>query len=226
MAKLTYGHFALQGVQDCENVMDVSEHRDVWETIGRPTDPEAAINVVRKAWGDEADVREDWIAQLHIPDLEGLDPVRCYEAWRDAWQDCAAGYVRDLVKREWTAGRCEVCGGYDEGNTCCGEPPDVSARSFGAEFVARLPARNGWRAAWEYPGFIAWHHPVHDLTVHASPGWDSHDDIPVEVCRQNGETLNAFAVAWPPGARTVEAYMSVVGPQLDLVGENAEQDHY
>lgn len=50
------------GAWDCSHAYDPSMHRDAWLALGRPSDPEAAINVVRKAWADNFDDEESWIA--------------------------------------------------------------------------------------------------------------------------------------------------------------------
>lgn len=104
MSKLTYGDFTRTGWQDCGNVFDVSTHRDAWERLGRPRGDAAAKKVVREAWGDDADMRAEWLAQADVDEIveDGLDPRRAYEAWRDAWQDCAASAVRARIK-EWIA---------------------------------------------------------------------------------------------------------------------------
>jgi hypothetical protein len=68
--RLTLGHFTLQGWQDCNNAMDTQDFRD--------RGPEAYAKEFNEG-------RDEWIAQMPTEDYEGLDPVACFEAWRDSW---------------------------------------------------------------------------------------------------------------------------------------------
>lgn len=110
------------GAWDCSHAFDVDMHRDAWRALGRPSDPEAAINVVRKAWADNDDDGASWIEAngadiVIVEESKGtVDPRDEFIAWRDAWQACAIGYVRRLMT-QWAP--CAVCGGTEEGNTCC-----------------------------------------------------------------------------------------------------------
>ena len=114
MGRLTIGHFAATGRQDCGNTLDATELRDAWVALGRPSDPEAAINVVRHSWGDDSDAKVAWLDQCDEdafnvssnPRDGKLDPEACYIAWRDAWQTCAVAWV----KSRWAAwNTCSAC---------------------------------------------------------------------------------------------------------------------
>lgn len=100
--KLNYGDFTRTGWQDCGNVFDTSEHRQAWARLGKPRGATAARRVVREAWGDDADAREAWLGQADVDEIieDGLEPRRAYEAWRDAWQDCATSAVKERIE-EW-----------------------------------------------------------------------------------------------------------------------------
>ena len=102
--KLTYGDFTRTGWQDCGNVFDVNEHYDAWIQIGKPHGDAAAKKVVRQAWGDDEDAREAWLDQADVGEMvkDDLDPRKAYEAWRDAWQDCATSAVKAELKM-WIA---------------------------------------------------------------------------------------------------------------------------
>jgi hypothetical protein len=103
--KLTYGDFTRTGWQDCGNTFDPRDHREAWRRLGKPRGASAARAVVREAWGDDDEAREDWLSQADVGDIveDGLDPRLAYKAWRDAWQDCAESAVkRDL--EEWIEG--------------------------------------------------------------------------------------------------------------------------
>jgi len=102
--KLTYGDFTRTGWQDCGNVFDVDDHYDAWLSLGKPQGADAARKVVREAWGDDDEAREAWLEQADVGEIveDGLEPRRAYEAWRDAWQDCAESAVKADIK-EWIA---------------------------------------------------------------------------------------------------------------------------
>lgn len=104
MSKLTYDNFIRTGYQDCGNVFSVDEHRDAWERLGKPRGASAARNVVRAAWGDDAEGYDAWLAQADIDELvaDGLEPRTAYKVWRDAWQDCAESAVKAELKK-WIA---------------------------------------------------------------------------------------------------------------------------
>lgn len=115
---MTLSDFYANGKWDCGHAWDYGDHFDAWVCIGRPTDREASINVVRAAWQYDDDVCADWIAQQDWEDAPCVDPKAAYHAWRDGWQARAARYVEHYMATEWKA--CEVCGGVAEGNACCG----------------------------------------------------------------------------------------------------------
>jgi hypothetical protein len=98
--KLTYGDFTRTGWQDCGNTFDPRDHREAWRRLGKPRGASAARQVVREVWGADDDVREDWLKQSDVGDIvnDGLDPRKAYEAWSDAWQDCAESAVKADMK--------------------------------------------------------------------------------------------------------------------------------
>lgn len=101
-SKLTYGDFTRTGWQDCGNVFDPSDHYEAWRRLGKPRGADAPKKVVREAWGDDDEAREVWLGQADVGEMveDGLEPRRAYEAWRDAWQDCATSAVKADIK-EW-----------------------------------------------------------------------------------------------------------------------------
>lgn len=118
------GQFS-DGAWDCSHAYDPDMHRDAWRALGRPTDPEAAINVVERAWADNYDDGgQSWIeanGRDVISDSGGkVDPADEFRAWKAAWQSRAISYTARYM-REWADRECPcpVCGGIDEGNTCC-----------------------------------------------------------------------------------------------------------
>lgn len=81
-SKLTYGDFRRTGEQDCGNVMD---YDDFDLNAGTPE------QIVAKAWAEwEADgMEEQWLEQQDPDEWDGLDPHKCYEAWKSGWMGCA-----------------------------------------------------------------------------------------------------------------------------------------
>lgn len=98
------GQFS-DGAWDCSHAWDAHTHREAWIALGRPTDPEAARNVVDRAWGSDVEAREAWIAQNGadvIADSGGtVDPNAEYDAWRDAWKRKAISYTRAAIE-DWS----------------------------------------------------------------------------------------------------------------------------
>src|SRR5271154_3047901 len=97
--KLNYGDFTRTGWQDCGNVFAVRDHYEAWRSLGKPRGSRVARNVVREAWGDDAERYEQWLGQADVGDIvqAGLDLRDAYKAWRDAWQDCAETAVKDRL---------------------------------------------------------------------------------------------------------------------------------
>lgn len=61
---------------------------------------------------------DEWIASQDADVFEGLDPVVCFEAWRNAWARTA---VEIMIPRiaEKRSRMCPVCHGIERGHTCC-----------------------------------------------------------------------------------------------------------
>lgn len=92
--------FESQGDWDCGHAWDADSHRDAWIALGRPTDPETAISVVRLAWQDfeEADGEAFWHEQ-NDDEIEGVTPDDAYKAWSRGWQARAVRSVRECLPR-------------------------------------------------------------------------------------------------------------------------------
>ncbi len=90
-----------------------------------------------------------------------------------------------------------------------------------AAFVAKLPAHAGWRASWEFPGFVMWSKPGHDYILCATPDYHEDGKIAIEVQnRENGRHVEIEGVDdidWPVSGRTPESYMERIPAMLDLV---------
>lgn len=80
MSELTIKHFAITGWQDANNAISIDEF-DMRSDL-------TLAEIVRAGTPDmdTDEGRDAWIAQN---EFEGLDPVECWEAWRDAWRAAA-----------------------------------------------------------------------------------------------------------------------------------------
>lgn len=113
---------------------------------------------------------------------------------------------------------CADCGastapGTQEPHECAEIAPvsDAEANEQLVAALAALPAYNGWRAHWEYPGFLAFHRKG-SPSVSATPDYNARGQIQVEV-----DDRPLPNVAWPREGRTPEGYMAVMRPVLDSI---------
>ncbi len=115
---LTLAHFYVTGVQDCANAFSADEfmpRNSAIEACTRLIDIKILATQSVLAVTSEWTV-DDW--QREPEELEGLDPLACFEQWRAGWVATAIGYVVKYIDERWRA-RCEVCSGIDRGHTCC-----------------------------------------------------------------------------------------------------------
>jgi hypothetical protein len=105
------------------------------------------------------------------------------------------------------------------------DPPmgqrQAAEEDWGA-FVNVLPDYKGWTAAWEYPGYLAWHHKKLQAQVIAMPDWETQEEeILIDLQDEAGERVvfgpRAWdrVIPWPKSERNVETYMQRVAPMLD-----------
>ena len=105
MSKLTYANFTQTGYQDCGNTLSFDELHEAWRRLGKPrSGASVARNVVRAAWGDDAEGYDQWLKQADVDEIvaDGLDLRTAYKCWRDAWQECATSAVTAELKK-WIA---------------------------------------------------------------------------------------------------------------------------
>lgn len=112
---------------------------------------------------------------------------------------------------------CADCGG----STADGSPDPHECVSSDAEAnqalvaaLAALPAYNGWRAEWEYPGYLAFHRKG-SPSVLATPDYHKRGQIACEVQYTSGHEMPLDSIAWPRDCRTPEGYMALMRPVLD-----------
>jgi len=92
----------------------------------------------------------------------------------------------------------------------------AKATEIDAAFCATLPEHEGWKATWEYPGFIAWHHAGVPFTILINQ--DEEKPTRLLVDRQDPDGGN-LGVRFPHQhldlpTVDVDAYMKVAGPIL------------
>lgn len=99
-----------------------------------------------------------------------------------------------------------------------------------AMFVNLLPSYNGWTAAWEYPGFLSWHHKKFQMQLIATPDWESSEQVIVLDLEDEGGELTTFGgkawdrvIPWPTSERCVETYMQHIAPTLDEINAAAAE---
>lgn len=105
--KPNYDDYIRSGFHDCAHLFNTERHWDAWRRLGKPRSPTAAVarRVVREAWGDDAKKYELWRDQTDLSDIYRdmeLNMHDAYEAWRNAWQDCATSTVMAEMK-QWIA---------------------------------------------------------------------------------------------------------------------------
>lgn len=87
-----------------------------------------------------------------------------------------------------------------------------------------LPEYNGWRATYEYPGFINYSHPDTDLNICATSDWDGEPgtlDVQVQTMdgwvspAPHGGFSGGGKVEWPLVGRTSALMFALLKPFLD-----------
>ena len=59
---------------------------------------------------------------------------------------------------------------------------------------AMKPAISGWKASYEYDGFILWSKPSSSFVVAATPFWDDENSISVQVQTSDGDFVDGFDI--------------------------------
>lgn len=138
--------------------------------------------------------------------------------------------LQRVAKNLASVGQCPHCGKLmevgdeSEDERICDSCAAVDSANWGA-FVKLLPEYNGWKATWEYPGFLMWSRKNIDLTVIATPDWDSggKEEIVVDLQDHEGERVTFGGkspdrvIEWPKSERSVDSYMKAVRPLLDEI---------
>lgn len=88
---------------------------------------------------------------------------------------------------------------------------------------AELPEYNGWRATYEYPGYIFYHHPKTELCICISSDFNGQGMLDVQVHNPvtgwyddgRGKTSGGGELPWPYEGRSAAKMFELVKPFLD-----------
>lgn len=100
-------------------------------------------------------------------------------------------------------------------------PRSRHAKERWGEFVDRIPEHAGWKAYWEYPGYIRWTHADLEFSVFATPDHSTDGRISVDLTSDDGDLIASditHEVAWDSRG-TPASYIEVMRPILDAVFE-------
>lgn len=85
-----------------------------------------------------------------------------------------------------------------------------------SELVAALPEYNGWRAAYEYPGYIHYAHPENSVVVCASSDFNGAGKLDIQIQTTVGDSFDdGENEPWPRAGRTAEKMFARLRPYLD-----------
>ena len=83
---------------------------------------------------------------------------------------------------------------------------------------AKLPEYNGWRSAYEYPGFVSYSHPDSDYVVCAASDFNGDGKLDIQIHTADfGLSLDDDGEndAWPLEGRTADKVFARIRPYLD-----------
>lgn len=84
------------------------------------------------------------------------------------------------------------------------------------ELQIDLPKYNGWRAAYEYPGYIHYSHPDGDVVVCATSDFNGDGKLDIQIQTAAGHSFDdGENNPWPHEGRTAEKMFARIRPYLD-----------
>ena len=84
------------------------------------------------------------------------------------------------------------------------------------ELQAALPEYNGWRATYEYPGFVNYAHPDSDVMVCASSDFNGAAKLDIQIQTTDGRSFDdGENDPWPHEGRTAKKLFARLRPYLD-----------
>jgi hypothetical protein len=80
-----------------------------------------------------------------------------------------------------------------------------------------LPAYQGWRFTYEYPGYFCYSRAGGSFFVFCTPDWEEEETLPIEVQVDDGRTCDALSerLPLPSEGRTAQKVFELVRPTLD-----------
>lgn len=85
-----------------------------------------------------------------------------------------------------------------------------------SDLLADLPEHNGWRATYEYPGFINYSHPDSDVMVCACSDFNGDAKLDIQIQTTDGRSFDdGENEVWPHEGRTPEKMFARIRPYLD-----------
>lgn len=220
-----------------------------------PLDAEAEDDRITEATSDAmavfwdsitAHYRKDGVELGERPQWDGGDTSELY--------DNTFGVCRDAVEKFVTMRRvtatpvvhadgrgdleCSVCGealdsddrahprnGGDFDETCFRHTLIFNSESAYETFAESLPQHNGWKAYWEFPGYLMFRRPGFDFEVQCTPDHDGDlgsicvDVVNPETSKRhpnfNYARHGSGASSWPFPNRSIESFMKLMIPILD-----------
>jgi hypothetical protein len=84
------------------------------------------------------------------------------------------------------------------------------------DLSAQLPKHNGWRATYEYPGYIHYSHPESTILVCASSDFNGDGKLDIQIQTTDGHSFDdGENDPWPHEGRTADKLFARVRPYLD-----------
>jgi len=84
------------------------------------------------------------------------------------------------------------------------------------DLSTQLPEHNGWRATYEYPGFVNYAHPDSDVMVCASSDFNGDGKLDIQIQTTDGHSFDdGENASWPHEGRTADKLFALVRPYLD-----------
>lgn len=93
---------------------------------------------------------------------------------------------------------------------------EVAAPVSDRHLADALPEHAGWRAAYDYPGFINYTHPDSAVMVCACSDFNGDGKLDIQIQTADGQSFDdGENDPWPPQVRTAEALFARLRPYLD-----------
>lgn len=152
-------------------------------------------------------MRDNWIEVIR--DAEAA----FWKAIADATPEAKSGDLAPDVSATFTKACEDAAISWYQANV-----PRFDVVAF-AHAVEALAPYKGWKATWEFPGYLSFSHEGIPFELHCTPDHEGQIGIAFDVVNastgiQHFDVL-AKTLPWPMEGRTVESFMDVMWPQID-----------